>query len=224
MLTRLVLAAYLLFTALGARAATELPAITVTGKITPPGDVVNRDREQRSPDIHWPTTLSIRWSEVFAHNGVVINAPAGVVWNHLVQAREWPNWCPFSGNVVIRDGSPILQKNTKFTWRGLDLPQDSVPEGREHLPQALDAKVIECVPERRIGWYSCGIITEHGHFYVSYHTWLITPMGPKKCYVTFEEVASGQAARYARGAYPEIVHVSHQRWLEQLKRVSESHG
>jgi hypothetical protein len=115
-------------------------------------------------------------------------------------------------------------KDTKFTWRGLDLPQDSVPEGREYLPQTLDAKVLECVPERRIGWYSCGIITEHGHFYLSYHTWLITPMGPKKCYVTFEEVASGQAARYARGVYPEIVHVSHQRWLEQLKRVSENHG
>lgn len=224
MVTRLVLAAYLLFTTLGARAATELPAITVTGEIKPAGDIVSRDRDQRSPDIHWPTTLSIKWSEVFAHNGIVINASCATVWNYLVQAREWPNWCPFSGKVVIQDGSPILQKNTKFTWRGFDLPQDILSE-YQHRSEPLEAKVIECVPERRIGWYSCsGIFTIHGPLYISYHTWLITPIGSKKCYVTFEEVATGQAARYARGCYPEIVHVSHQHWLEQLKRVSENHG
>jgi hypothetical protein len=228
---RLALAAYLSFIALGARAATELPAITVTGEIKPPvkpPDIVMRDREQRSPDIHWPTTLSIRWSEVFAHNGIVINASCATVWNHLVQAQEWPEWCPFSGKVVIRDGSPILQKNTKFTWRGLDLPQDANagPFALEYSPKGrgLDAKVIECVPERRLGWYSSGIFTQHGLFYVSYHTWLITPLGPKKCYVTFEEVASGDAARWARGHYPEIVHAGHDRWLRELKRVSENPG
>jgi polyketide cyclase/dehydrase/lipid transport protein len=224
MVTRLVLAAYLFFTALEARAATELPAITVTGNIQPPGDIVSRDRDQRSPDVHWPTTLSIRWSEVFAHNGIEINTSCATVWNHLVQAREWPEWCPFSGKVVIQDGSPILQKNTKFTWRGFDLPQDDVPE-YQHRSEPLHAKVIECVPEHRIGWYSSsGIMTIHGPFYVSYHTWLITPLGPNRCYVTFEEVATGVAPRYARGVYPEIVHVSHQHWLEQLKRISENRG
>ena len=224
MVTRLALAAYLLFTALGAKAATELPAITVTGETKPPGDIVSRDRDQRSPDIHWPTTLWIKWSEMFAHNGIVINAPCATVWNYLVQAREWPNWCPFSGKVLIRDGSPILQKDTRFTWRGFDLPQDDIAE-YQHRSEALEAKVIECVPESRIGWYSSsGILTVHGPLFVSYHTWLIKPMGRKKCYVTFEEVATGQAAGYARERYPELVHVSHQRWLEQLKRVSENHG
>jgi Polyketide cyclase / dehydrase and lipid transport len=223
MVTRLLLAAYLLFTALGARAATELPAITVTGEIKPPGDIVSRDRDQRSPEIHWPTALSIKWSEVFAHNGIVINAPCATVWNYLVQAREWPQWCPFSGKVVIQDGSPILQKNTKFTWRGFDLPQDGLAE-YQHRSEPLYAKVIECEHERRIGWYSSGIIGVHGPLYLAYHTWLITPTGPKKCYVTFEEVATGSLAGYARGFYPEVVHASHQNWLERLKRVSENHG
>jgi hypothetical protein len=54
--------------------------------------------------------------------------------------------------------------------------------------------------------------------------WLLAPIGAKKCLVTFEEVATGRAARYARGAYPEIVHLSHHRWLEQLKKVSETHS
>ena len=219
---KLLLAACGLFEAATAtRAATLLPAITVTGKPTPSGDIVSRDRDQRSPDINWPTTLSPKWSEVFAHNGLVINAPCATVWNHLVQAKLWPQWCSFSGKVKIMDGSPILQKNTKFTWIGLDLPQDNIAVF-QHSPEPLDSKVIEYVPERRISWYSCGTITDKGPLCCTYHTWLLTPIGAKKCQVVFEEVATGRAARYARGVYPEVVHTSHQRWLEQLKRVSEA--
>jgi hypothetical protein len=135
-----------------------LPAITVTGT-APPGDIVSRDRDQRSPDINWPTTLSIKWSEVFAHNGIVINASCATVWNHLVQAELWPQWCSFSGKVKIKDGSQILQKNTKFSWRGLDLPQDDKGVF-QYTPEPLVSKVIEYVPERRIGWYSFGTFTD----------------------------------------------------------------
>ena len=67
MATKLLLAVYGLFAAVAAtatRAATELPGITVTGKVTPSGDIVNRDRDQRSPDILWPPGLSLKLSEV----------------------------------------------------------------------------------------------------------------------------------------------------------------
>jgi hypothetical protein len=47
-------------------------------------------------------------------------------------------------------------------------------------------------------------------------------MGPKKCVVTFEEVAAGEAAKFAIGHYPEFVHLSHEHWLEALKRISET--
>jgi hypothetical protein len=145
MATKLLLAVYGLFAAVAAtatRAATELPGITVTGKVTPSGDIVNRDRDQRSPDIHWPPGLSLKLSEVFAHNEIEINAPCAAVWNHLVQAKQWPQWCSFSGKVKIRDGSLILQKDTKFTWSGLDLPQDDIAVF-QHSPEPLDSQVIE---------------------------------------------------------------------------------
>ncbi len=90
--TKLLLAACALFAVVAAtetRAATELPGITVMGKATPPGDIVSRDRDQRSPDIHWPTGLSLKWVEVFAHNEIEINAPCATVWNRLVQAQLW---------------------------------------------------------------------------------------------------------------------------------------
>jgi hypothetical protein len=104
----------------------------------------------------------------------------------------------------------------------LDLPQDDIAVF-QHSPEPLDSKVIEYVPERRIAWYSFGTLTEHGPLCAAYHTWLLTPVGAKKCRVIFEEAATGGAARYARGAYPEVVHLSDKRWLAQLKRVSEAH-
>jgi hypothetical protein len=122
----------------------------------------------------------------------------------------------------IKDGSPILQMNTKFSWRGFDLPEDTILF--QYEPEPLDSKVVECVSERRIGWYSLGIITDHGRLCAAYHTWLLSPIGAKKCRVIFEEAATGRAARYARGAYPEMVHLNHRRWLEQLKKVSEAHN
>jgi hypothetical protein len=136
---------FMAFAATETRAATELPGITVTGNPTPPGDIVSRDRDQRSPDINWPTALSLRWSEVFAHNQIEINAPCATVWNHLVQAQRWPQWCAFAGKVKIMDGSAILQKNTRFRWSGLDLPQDEIAVF-QHAPEPLDSKVIEYEP------------------------------------------------------------------------------
>src|SRR5260370_38055115 len=121
--------------------------------------MVSRDREQRSADIHWPPGLSIKWIEVFAHNEIEINAPCATVWNHLVQAQLWPQWCSFSGKVKIKDGSPILQMNTKFSWRGFDLPEDTILF--QYEPEPLDSKVVECVSERRIGWENVWIFSDH---------------------------------------------------------------
>jgi hypothetical protein len=112
------------------RADTFLPSITVTGK-TPAGDTVYQDLQQRSPDVRWPTAITkfVKISEIFAHNQIDINAPAGTVWNHLIQAKLWPEWCSFVKNVKIWGGSEVLEKNTRFLWNAYDLPQEhlSVP-------------------------------------------------------------------------------------------------
>jgi hypothetical protein len=187
-------------------------------RVQPP-DIVSRDRDQRSPDIHWPPALSIRWSEMFAHNEIEINAPCATVWNHLVQAQLWPQWYPNSGKVKINDGSQMLQKNTKFTWSGFDLPRDN---RFDSFSPPLDSQVSEYVPESRLSWVSYGSTGVWGPVCDAYHTWLLTPIGATKCRVTFEEVATGLAAQHARGVYPEILHLSHQRWLERLKKISES--
>jgi hypothetical protein len=161
-------------------------------------------------------------AEIFAHNQIVINASCETVWNHLVHAELWPHWCPYSGKVTIHGGSQVLQKNTKFTWVSSDLPQD-LPILDQTPASWVDGLVVECLPPNRLGWRSFGRAwTIHGPVVSSYHNWYIKPMGPKKCVVTFEEVATGVAARYARAAYPEFVHLAHDHWLEGLKRISET--
>ena len=144
------------------------------------------------------------------------------MWNHLVHAELWPHWCPYSGKVTIWGGSQVLQKKSKFTWVSSDLPQEiaafpGIPADR------VDGLVVECVPPNRLGWRSFGRAqTIHGPLVDSYHNWYIKPMGSRKCVVTFEEVATGVAARWARAAYPEFVHLTHEHWLEALKRISEA--
>ena len=133
--TKLVLAVCSLFAAMAAtatRAANELPAVTVTGNVqpAPPGDTVSRDWTERSPEMHWPTAMFNGAAEIFTHNQIEINASCTTVWDRLVQAERWPQWCPFSSKVQIWGGATVLQKNSKFTWVSSDLPQD-IPAFKE---------------------------------------------------------------------------------------------
>ena len=50
---------------------------------------------------------------------------------------------------------------------GLDLPQDEIAVF-QHAPEPLDSKVVEYVPERRIGWYSYGTPTSLGPLCATY--------------------------------------------------------
>ena len=231
--TKLVIAVCSLFVTVAAttiRGANELPAVTVTGvvKPTPPGDTVSRDWAERSPEVHWPTPMFNKAAEIFAHNKIEINASCATVWSYLIQAERWPQWCSFVGKkVTIWGGQKVLQKNSKFTWVSSDLPQDIPALGNVPPvpPDRVDALVVEFDPPNRLGYRSFGRAwTIHGPLVASYHNWYLKPIGSKKCVVTFEEVATGVAARYARGAYPQLVHVSHDDWLEALKRLSEGRG
>jgi hypothetical protein len=198
----------------------ELPPIVVTARVpVQPPDMVSKDRAQRSPDVHWPTGLSLQTSEMFAHNEIEINASCATVWNRIVQAQLWPQWFRSSGKVKIKGDSQMLQKNTKFTWSGFDLPLEN---RFESFPPPTDSKVIEYIPDSRIGWVNYATSTVYGPVCDCYHNWFLTPDGAKRCHVIFEEVATGLAAQHARGNYVEILHLSHQRWLKALKEISES--
>ena len=53
---------------------------------------INDDLIKRSADIHWPVGFDPVHADLFAHNAVVINAPAKRIWARLIAAATWPNW------------------------------------------------------------------------------------------------------------------------------------
>jgi hypothetical protein len=49
------------------------------------------DVQRRSAHIHWPGDVNPDRADLFAHNDIVVNAPADVIWSHLVRASAWPS-------------------------------------------------------------------------------------------------------------------------------------
>jgi hypothetical protein len=62
------------------------------------------DLQARSPDIHWPDRYKPMTADLFAHNGLLIEASCETVWKHLIDAEKWRQWYPNSKDVQLLDG------------------------------------------------------------------------------------------------------------------------
>jgi hypothetical protein len=69
---------------------------------------INDDLINRSADIRWPVGFDPAHADLFAHNAVVINAPAKSIWETLTAAAAWPKWYSNASDVVIDDPSGHL--------------------------------------------------------------------------------------------------------------------
>ena len=49
------------------------------------------DIQRRSAHIHWPQGIVPEQADLFAHNDIVIAAPPGKIWEHLIHATAWPD-------------------------------------------------------------------------------------------------------------------------------------
>src|ERR1700734_2528288 len=54
-----------------------------------PGDQVTEDLKHANPNIHWPSGFSPKTADLYAHNEIMIDAPAGVVFRHIQEAEKW---------------------------------------------------------------------------------------------------------------------------------------
>ena len=59
------------------------------------------DIQRRSAHIHWPEGIVPEQADLFAHNDIVIAAPAEKVWEHLIQATTWPDWYSNASDVTV---------------------------------------------------------------------------------------------------------------------------
>jgi hypothetical protein len=55
-------------------------------------------------------------ADLFAHNDIVVKAPADVIWNHLVRASAWPSWYSNASGVVVNASNGMLGPGVTFEW------------------------------------------------------------------------------------------------------------
>jgi len=160
------------------------------------------DLVHRSPEIHWPAGFEPAGADLFAHNELVVNASCERVWSHIVDAGKWPGWYPNSKDVQIQGGDTLLQDGTVFRWTTFGL--------------AIESRVYEYVPNRRLGWYGYA----PGSPPSFYHSWYLEPRGAM-CHVVMDEVGIGQDAAGLRRSDETLMHRGHDLWLATLKWVAE---
>jgi hypothetical protein len=69
---------------------------------------ITDDVQRRSAHIHWPGDVNPDRADLFAHNDIVVNAPADVIWSHLVRASAWPSWYSNASDVVVNAPNGML--------------------------------------------------------------------------------------------------------------------
>ena len=113
------------------------------------------DIQRRSAHIHWPEGIVPEQADLFAHNDIVIAAPAGKVWEHLIQATAWPDWYSNASRVTVNSPSGLLGPGVTFDWTTFGAN--------------IHSTVHEFEPTARIGWYG------ETDQWLAYHTWLLEP-------------------------------------------------
>jgi hypothetical protein len=163
---------------------------------------INDDFIERSADIRWPDGFDPAHADLFAHNAVVINAPAKSIWATLIAGAAWPKWYSNASDVVINDPSAQLGEDVTFDWTTFGLK--------------IASKVAEFAPYERLGWYG------NGGQLRAYHTWLIIPRCGDSTYVVMEEIGMGDGARHLAQTNPGHMHRGHDLWNISLKFACET--
>src|SRR5580704_7978813 len=78
--------------------------------------IIRDDLIERSVNIHWPGGYDPDHADLFAHNTIIIDAPAGTIWAKLIDAAAWPTWYSNASDVVVNDPSGTLGEGVSFDW------------------------------------------------------------------------------------------------------------
>ena len=116
---------------------------------------VIEDIQHRSAHIRWPEGIVPEQADLFAHNDIVIAAPPGKIWEHLIHATAWPDWYSNASDVTVNASSGLLGAGVTFDW---------ITFGAH-----IHSTVHEFEPTARIGWYG------ETDQWLAYHTWLLEP-------------------------------------------------
>ena len=164
---------------------------------------MKEDLSRRSMEIRWPDGFAPEEADLFAHNQLLINAPAERIWQLLIEANNWPDWYPNAKGVRIQDGGQTLQTDSSFSWTTFGL--------------SIDSRVSEYEPYSRLTWQGF----EKGGPPQFCHAWHIIPQGAD-CLVVTDESAKGPLPKQFRQADESVLNRGHEMWLAVLRWKAES--
>jgi hypothetical protein len=163
---------------------------------------IQDDLIERSVNIRWPDGFDPAHADLFAHNAVVVNAPAKSVWTKLIAAAAWSTWYSNASDVVINDPSGQLGEDVTFNWTTFGFE--------------IASTVAEFAPYARLSWYGVGDQLR------AYHTWLLIPRLDDSTYVVMEEIGMGNGAQQLALTNPGHLHRGHDLWNISLKFACEA--
>jgi len=140
------------------------------------------DLQRRSTHIHWPEGIVPEHADLFAHNDIVIAAPAGKIWEHLLRPTAWPDWYSNASDVTVNAPSGLLGAGVTFDW---------ITFGAH-----IHSTVHEFEPTARIGWYG------ETDQWLAYHTWLLEPRDEEPPTWSWKRLAPASTRRNSPAPIP----------------------
>lgn len=107
----------------------------------------------------FPPEHDPRISALYALNEIEVKAPAEVVWQLLVNTKNWASYFPPENQIKILGGKSELTLGVRF--------------GRTTVGFKMTSVVREFVPFRRLGWSTTVDGDQTGAS--AFHGWVITP-------------------------------------------------
>lgn len=151
--------------------------------------------------ISWPEDFIPEEAGFFVHNEIEIKASPEKVWNILLAAETWPEWCEGASNVKVTSSEDgILKENSVFEWKTMGLDFEST--------------IQEFEPYSRLSWVSIKKSIK------GYHAWLIIPT-QDGCKLVTEESQHGFLTFLEKTFQPKKLEKLHQIWLEKIKEKAE---
>jgi uncharacterized protein YndB with AHSA1/START domain len=140
-------------------------------------------------------------ADLFTHNDIVIAAPPGKIWEHLVHATAWPDWYSNARNVTVNAPSRLLAAGVTFDW---------ITFGAH-----IHSTVHEFEPAARIGWYG------------ETDQWQAYHLAPRAARRGNHLRGNGRdrhrpQSKEARRSNPGHMHRGHELWNISLKFLCES--
>ncbi len=155
-----------------------------------------------SSKINWPADYLPSDADFYVHNKIEINAKPEVVWNLLINAKQWPSWYIGMSDVAfVKSKSETLVESLSFEF--------------STMGQHFIGEIREFIPNQRLAWET------KNEKLKAYHAWLILPT-ENGCLLITDEVQKGKLAKLQKVFLPNKLRKLHNVWLNEFKRISES--